>query len=565
MYVKVDGSNATNFGGTSFRIVNNYLFNSEGTLNSPLDLGDAEIFDYHATVGNTTNSYFQVNLNADTAYEIALGSLSNFAYTDIFSNADFSTGFLCSTSVGGTSCKYITGGTDETVYLLVHKQSPYGAQFRIDITQRIYEAQGSVASPVNLGGLPVQSFISEVNNENSYYQVTLDANTRYAISISNLLDDADLYVYSDAGFTTEICSSVETGLVIETCVMPISPTPQTVYIRVNGQNALSGGADYQFSVAEYFTSEGAEGSEIPLLIDADPVYRGTVGVEGEYSYYKVNAAAYSAYTFRLDNYSSYVRAQMSEDPTFTNNLRWIYPNQDNDIYTIDTATVYYLRVPGVSPNGAAYDISVATHVFDNFGTSINPFDLFSAPQYQFYSEVDTTASYYKLHVIPGENYTSKLVVNYDNADLYVYSDSGFTTLACSSTNTGLASDTCSFTAPGSGYAYIKIDGSPILASVYDYNGTSFNLSVLRELNSEGSVGSPQVLPDGVGKGTIGTVASGGISYYQVSGLNAGTQYLIKAYGARNETINLRAYDNADFATAPLCGYGEPAPDHFDAA
>lgn len=66
-------------------------------------------------------------------------------------------------------------------------------------------------------------------------------------------------------------------------------------------------------------------------------------------------------------------------------------------------------------------------------------------------------SYYAVTgLTPGNSYTAAITNMEDNVDLFVYdSDASFSTVVCSSVNTGITNDSCAFTATGTA-AFIKI-------------------------------------------------------------------------------------------------------------
>ena len=121
-----------------------------------------------------------------------------------------------------------------------------------------YVNQGSVASPVNIGTAPATYLATIAGNSSalssdsfSYYVVTLpNVSTLYNIKISALTTDADLTIYSDAGFTTTVGNSAESGTVDE--VVSFIPTSinQPLYIKVSNNDVV--GTAFALDVRETF-------------------------------------------------------------------------------------------------------------------------------------------------------------------------------------------------------------------------------------------------------------------------------------------------------------------------
>ena len=84
-------------------------------------------------------------------------------------------------------------------------------------------------------------------------------------------------------------------------------------------------------------------------------------------------------------------------------------------------------------------------------------------------------SYYAITgLTPGNSYSAIISNMEDNVDLYLYdSDATFSTVACSSTNTGVTDDTCAFTATGTA-VFIKIIEKSTMAK---YDGITYTIGI----------------------------------------------------------------------------------------
>jgi hypothetical protein len=139
-----------------------------------------------------------------------------------------------------------------------------------------------------------------------------------------------------------------------------------------------------------------------------------------------------------------------------------------------TITRYYVGGIGVvkevevDPSASATRIKELTS-YDYgglaMGSEANPIVVSAPPSYltassfTYSGRVGTGTLYIKLDGLLASNlHLISLTGMSDNANLYVYSDA-FVTLACSSSLTGVADDSCNATTSANGELYIKVDGS----------------------------------------------------------------------------------------------------------
>ena len=104
-----------------------------------------------------------------------------------------------------------------------------------------YNSEGTANDPRDLGTAPTIPHEGSVSGEaNSYYFAKITEIKTYIVSMSQLVDDADLAVFEDKTFTSPFCASVNNGTTSESC----SATPSTtgeLYIQVKpiGDNGTS--------------------------------------------------------------------------------------------------------------------------------------------------------------------------------------------------------------------------------------------------------------------------------------------------------------------------------------
>ena len=113
----------------------------------------------------------------------------------------------------------------------------------------VFASEGTSSSPISLTA-PVASRASEVaGGGNSYYVVDGMTLGTWTVTISSMLRDADLRVYSDTAFSVIICSSSNSGTSTDTCNFSCgSSTCSPAYVRIFG--ADSNGTTFLFSMQQ---------------------------------------------------------------------------------------------------------------------------------------------------------------------------------------------------------------------------------------------------------------------------------------------------------------------------
>lgn len=109
-----------------------------------------------------------------------------------------------------------------------------------------YVNEGSIASPVAIGTAPVTYRATVAGNSSalsndsfSYYVVILpNVSVIYNIKISELTTDADLTIYSDAAFTTQVGGNPANGTVDEVASFIPTSINQPIYIKVSNNDVV---------------------------------------------------------------------------------------------------------------------------------------------------------------------------------------------------------------------------------------------------------------------------------------------------------------------------------------
>ncbi|MEK6742266.1 MAG: hypothetical protein AABZ15_01575 [Nitrospirota bacterium] len=100
-------------------------------------------------------------------------------------------------------------------------------------------AAGSAPSnPILVSGA---SYSGSVGTGMQYIKLTgLLANNMHSVTLAGLTDNANIYVYSDAAFTSELCRSEQPGTTAETCSPATTNASGELYIKVDGSLTTSG-------------------------------------------------------------------------------------------------------------------------------------------------------------------------------------------------------------------------------------------------------------------------------------------------------------------------------------
>ncbi len=102
-----------------------------------------------------------------------------------------------------------------------------------DDEEDAFESEGTAAAPVNLGIPPISYNGSVGTVASSYYFVNVLNSGNHTVSLTGLLEDADLYVYGADGFADKnknpLCISVNAGTTSETC---LANALSTMHIQV---------------------------------------------------------------------------------------------------------------------------------------------------------------------------------------------------------------------------------------------------------------------------------------------------------------------------------------------
>ena len=195
-----------------------------------------------STVGGVANFqsvHYTVNLSPG-AWTITLSGLTSDADLYVYNNNAF-VGAICTSLRPSTlpeSCT-ITVAFAGAFYIRVSAFTFNTTPFLLNITQ----APGSsISNPIAIGTGTTAGSVSA--GQNVYYVTTLNPSSA-TITLMGLTANADLFLYTDPGFTAQVCASIMTASANEFCSIPVIGATASFYIRVSG---VSGSAFYNLDI-----------------------------------------------------------------------------------------------------------------------------------------------------------------------------------------------------------------------------------------------------------------------------------------------------------------------------
>ncbi len=262
----------------------------------------------------------------------------------------------------------------------------YGAGFTINIEEIAYQAEGSIAAPVALGSFPVPddlygeitdndplTYYGQSGANSSYYSADISGGydyVGYTVSLTGQGADADLYVYSDAAYSLELCSSNNDSIIDESC--SFTTASDMIYIRVDGSPSGFGSV-FNIDIDHDYNAEGSPitgnggnqtGGALPLTLSVS--HQGETA-NGLPSYYQVPVTIGLSYSVDLTNLfnAACIYVYPNDDGTFTsgygsyyNSDKWL---RDKSIAVTAESDLLHIEVVSCDypvRDGTAYTITV---------------------------------------------------------------------------------------------------------------------------------------------------------------------------------------------------------------
>ncbi len=409
----------------------------------------------------------------------------------------------------------------------------------------MFSSEGYATAPVNLGTLPASHSGEAADTAlgSSYYSIIVVSGYKYRISISELSDNADLYVYINSSFTSLYLngSSTNNGTYVDSVIITAADT--TIYIRVDGSNIAGDGTFFTLSVTAYHESEGSVPAPFTLG-DAPADHFGSVD-NTDSSYYTVTVNTAYRYQIRLtgltDNADLYVYNDSGYSILYADGSSTELSTSDESVIIDPEFTILYIKVDSSNITGEyTYYNIIINESLKSEGKIDNPVSLGTTPG-TFNNRLvgNISYSYYSIGITNiGRRYQIQMTAMSDNADIYVYSDSSFneTYLQSYSASNGTTSETVVVDATGSTlYIEVRFSNSTI--------GTYYNITVEEIFYREGEITDPSNFTAPVLNETS-CVNLNGDSFYSID-ISSGI-YTISITEVTSD-ITVRVFSNSNFS------------------
>jgi len=405
-----------------------------------------------------------------------------------------------------------------------------------------YVNEGTTTAPVTFA---VNTNYNGQAMSSSYYEVTgLTAGVTYMVHMTNITANADLRVYTPgSAFTSPLpeCSSTNANTISEACAFTAIGTTELI------EAVAANGSSFTLNVTGNNTggtnvNEGT--TTVPVAFAVNTNYNGQALTS---SYYQITGlTAGATYLASMTNITGDVSL-------------WVFPpglsmfNAVPDCVSANSGTLN---------ESCSFTATGATELIEAFATIGSTFTLnvtctagcgavtpsgnqgtITLPQNVASTAVPYTGSvgaggfsYYAVATDwmgLNQHFLVSLTGMSADVDLYVYTNSTFTTLSCSSVTVGIVNESCTTVEKGS-FIYIK---------VYSASAATFqiNLANLGTPANQGSQTLPVAIPF-VNLPASGTVQPNGSSLYQITGLTAGHNYMVTVTGM-TEDVDLGVYSD----------------------
>ena len=511
-----------------------------GTIDNPFDLGiapargtgSAEAF---------VSSFYKVTTGTGS-WQIAIYFMTGSVDLFVYDNPGFSSLVGSSTLSFDPDTVNVVCAAASCVFY-IKAGGPFGGSgtFRVDVdTTPVTE--GTLLSPVDLGIAPVSRKSSVVEDETSYYVVTVDAG-QWNIQLSNMLSVIDVFVYRDAAFSVLRLSTFNFGTdpIGGDVACNIDLAPCQFYIKVRGSFNLS--TNFLLEVTQVAATFPAEGTlAAPIDLGAAPAtHAGTAFGDYSNSYYRV-AVTQGTWEIAVSDIAVIVNVTAFEDAGFSI-MAATSSGGSNNFVRVDCghpACDYFIQVTGPDGIGFSFQLDITlfpTALFSEGNLSL-PVDLGVAPLTHQGSVTVHSSSFYTAQAGAGDWIIMVSQIS-SGGTMEIFDDPGFTNLVDSSSifNVGTMEVlvTCA-SAPCQYYIRVTPD---------DHQEGSFVVDVMTPLSlvDEGTQPSPIDLGPAPATHT-GTVTAGGNSFYEVS-VTTGTWLFVVSKLITD--ADLEIYDDAGFS------------------
>ena len=429
-------------------------------------------------------------------------------------------------------------------------------------------SDGTSISPIALqfpSSLPYSGQVDLAGT--SYYLLSgFIPGMEYAITFDNINGSILTQMYAGTTLSSaQICFS-NYLTTAGSCIVPASSSGEILITVYNGPIAT--GSSYRISAA--LAVEAGEGTPTaPITLSTAASYSSTLSVgtsttdadHGNSGYYQFTGLTpYNRYIIQLSNLSigadfyvyqgsySALACSASSSNTIsefcyitakTDTLLVRVAADDSGDFTLSATDNGVVAVPAAEGSSGGGEV-LLTLEDDILNASVNE-----------------DSSYYTVkNLVPGQQYTVGLTMLTDNADLYVYSDSSYTTLACSSQKIEKDDEVCTFTADANSQVWIRVDGSMALMDL----GAKYAVLARRTVQSQGSSSAPQIINSNTELPYRLSVDDSNDSYYKITGLSPDTTFLVSMEQYFNSP-SVSIYPATGFSSYAACSHNSNHYNH----
>ena len=446
LYIEVRG-HASYITGTQYNLwVAPSLLKSEGQSSAIPIAVDTPYAGMVSSYNSDMSSFYVVSgLPGSASYNVVLSNTTDDVDLTVFSDVGL-TAELCRSHRRGLYDEHCvatteSGGGSKVLYIKVTASSytaTYdGASYTLNVsagaTPVVNEGTSAVPLDITLD-IPRNGMVqaSATTTQSSYYKVTgLNPASRYAVMVENPDAPVSLYVYSDASFSSNLCTWNTPLAPVNGACATLPNGAGELFIKTNSSYIAD--ATYSLSVVPAPVADGTQGAPMDLI--GSLPYSGQV--DGDKSYYMLSGlTAGASYLVSLSKLTDTLQVAVYENAAFTAFVAQSLAKDDvtSVVGTADSRGILYFAVDGfyTSGNGAFFELNVLPAAQSEGSTSepvtITMQDIPYAGQKAYQS---STNSYYNITgLVPHSSHHVNLRNRTANAWVKVYGDASFTRELC---------------------------------------------------------------------------------------------------------------------------------------
>ncbi|MDH4275965.1 MAG: hypothetical protein OEW08_13100, partial [Gammaproteobacteria bacterium] len=452
------------------------------------------------------------------------------------------------------------------------RHSEFAATREADVE---FKAQGSLNNPYYLGNDPVMykdNLVAKLGQP-SYYKIAIKSGATYQMQIWSEQFNVDYSLFTDAAFENEICSNRSSCRDINVYTDAIYlkvQFPQNERRKVDSPSTVIEGSGFAFYLEQQnFSNTQATATNLGVA----PLLRKQIYAPGRdyskypyerYFYYKIAIDADKVYTVANSRTNWDRNGDSYQLQLLTSSAFGDLGDCKESLWS--GATCSFLTGPAqtdVIVKTYSYDntmgiFSIVEAVFESVGKPDAPIEIdrfdFWTDAYEnegvYQSVVGGDASYYKVNVLPNQLYRVDLRGVYDQIELTVYTDAGYTQKICTVVATKGEDGRCEFTtAAEQKTAYVRVDGS----KAAKFHGSNLYFGINPLYTSQGTIGAPVTIPGSLDTPFAAQVTPAAASFYKLDILkNTALEIFFDDHLYRSGRVNAEIYESSDFTTGFVC-------------